>query len=53
MDIAKLSINLSEVKTAQNANVSMLKKAIEMTEQQGVQIEKMMDDMAKIIDVKV
>ena len=41
MDIAKMSMNMAQVKLAQSVQISMLKKTMEQMEQTGEQLLKM------------
>jgi len=43
MDIAKLSMVLANAKAMQGIQISLMKKALEQTEQTGVQLEQMLE----------
>ena len=45
MDIAQLSMNMSNVRVAQEVNIAMLKKTMEQMEQVGDQITGMLDGL--------
>lgn len=53
MDIAALSTNLSQIKVAQQANISVLKMAMDTAEVQAVDITQMLEANAKMMEQSI
>jgi len=57
MDIAGLSMDMARVNLAQEVSISMMKMAMEQTEQVGAQVVNLLDnlmaDVSSAIDVRV
>lgn len=50
MDIAALSMNLSQIKVAQEAGMSVLKMAMDTTEVQAIDMTQMLEANTKIME---
>ncbi|WP_313233183.1 YjfB family protein [Tissierella praeacuta] len=53
MDIAALSMNLSQIKVAQQANISVLKMAMDTAELQAVDLTKILEANTKIMEQSI
>ena len=53
MDIAALSTNISQIKVAQQANISVLKMAMDTAEVQAVDITQMLEANAKMMEQSI
>ena len=53
MDISALSINLSQIKVAQQASISVLKMAMDTSKVQAVDLTQMLEANTRIIEQSV
>jgi len=53
MDIGELSINLSQIKVAQQANISVLKIAMDTAKVQAVDLTKILEANTKIMEQSI
>jgi translation initiation factor 2 alpha subunit (eIF-2alpha) len=53
MDIAAIATGIANMKTQQSVGISMMKKALEQTEQTGEQLVEMMDVAAESFRVDI
>ncbi len=53
MDIAALSMNLSQIKVAQQANISVLKMAMDTTKVQTVDLTHMLEATTKMMEQSI
>ncbi|MBU5255691.1 YjfB family protein [Tissierella praeacuta] len=53
MDIAALSMNLSQMKVAQQASISVMKMAMDTAKVQSVDLTQMLEDNMKIIEQSI
>ena len=53
MDIAALSMNLSQMKVAQEASVSVMKMAMDVAKEQSIDLAKMLETTTQIMEQSV
>ncbi|TCU65816.1 putative motility protein YjfB-like [Tissierella praeacuta] len=53
MDISALSMNLSQMKVAQQASISVMKMAMDIAKVQSVDLTQMLEDNMKIIEQSI
>lgn len=53
MDISALSMNLSQMKVAQQASISVMKMAMDTAKVQSVDLTQMLEDNMKIIEQSI